>query len=140
MAASLGVPNLFTGLVFPPVGDSMLDQYLGAAILLVIAAAIAIGMVVGTSILGPKRRFADKEEPFECGETQIVSPYQRFSVKFYLVAVLFILFDIEAVFLFPWAILYQRLGWFGLIEMILFLLILGVGLAYVWIRGGLDWE
>ncbi|QPJ62827.1 MAG: NAD(P)H-quinone oxidoreductase subunit 3 [Candidatus Nitronauta litoralis] len=118
----------------------MLEQYLGVAILMVIAAAIAIGMVVSTTLLGPKRRFADKDEPFECGESQIVSPYQRFSVKFYLVAVLFILFDIEAVFLFPWAVLYQRLGWFGLIEMILFLLILGVGLMYVWIRGGLDWE
>ena len=118
----------------------MLEQYLGVAILLAIASAIAIGMVVATTLLGPKRSFADKDEPFECGESQIVSPYQRFSVKFYLVAVLFILFDIEAVFLFPWAVLYQRLGWFGLVEMILFLLILGVGLMYVWIRGGLDWE
>ncbi len=79
-------------------------------------------------------------EPFECGESQIVSPYQRFSVKFYLVGVLFILFDIEAVFLFPWAILYKRLGLFGLVEMLLFLIILGIGLMYVWIRGGLDWE
>ncbi len=118
----------------------MLEQYLGVAILMAIAAAIAIGMVVATTFLGPKRSFADKDEPFECGESQIVSPYQRFSVKFYLVAVLFILFDIEAVFLFPWAVLYQRLGWFGLIEMIVFLLILGVGLMYVWVRGGLDWE
>lgn len=118
----------------------MLDQYLGAAILFVMASAIAIGMVVGTSILGPKHRFADKEEPFECGESQIVSPYQRFSVKFYMVAVLFILFDIEAVFLFPWAVLYQRLGLFGLVEMIVFLIILGIGLMYVWVRGGLDWE
>ena len=118
----------------------MLETYTGAAILLVISTAIAVGMVVATSILGPKREFADKMEPFECGESPIVSPYQRFSVKFYLVAVLFILFDIEAVFLFPWAILYKRLGLFGLIEMTVFLVILGVGLMYVWIRGGLDWE
>ncbi|CAI2718695.1 NADH-quinone oxidoreductase subunit A [Nitrospina watsonii] len=118
----------------------MLETYTGAAILLLFATVIAVGMVVATSLLGPKREFADKMEPFECGESQIVSPYQRFSVKFYLVAVLFILFDIEAVFLFPWAILYKKLGLFGLVEMILFLIILGIGLMYVWIRGGLDWE
>lgn len=118
----------------------MLESYTGAAILFLISTGIAVGMLVATSILGPKHKFADKMEPFECGESQIVSPYQRFSVKFYLVAVLFILFDIEAVFLFPWAILYKQLGWFGLIEMVVFLLILSVGLMYVWIRGGLDWE
>ena len=118
----------------------MLESYTGAAILLLISTGIAVGMVVATTLLGPKREFADKMEPFECGESQIVSPYQRFSVKFYLIAVLFILFDIEAVFLFPWAIIYKMLGMFGLIEVIVFLIILGVGLTYVWIRGGLDWE
>lgn len=118
----------------------MLASYTGAAILLLMATGISVGMLVATSILGPKREFPDKMEPFECGESQIVSPYQRFSVKFYLVAVLFILFDIEVVFLFPWAIIYKKLGLFGLIEMLVFLLILGVGLMYVWIRGGLDWE
>ncbi len=97
-------------------------------------------MVVATSLLGPKKKFAEKMEPFECGETQIVSPRQRFSVKFYLVAVLFILFDIEAVFLFPWAILYKKLGLFGLVEMMAFIFILGIGLFYVWKRGGLQWE
>lgn len=119
---------------------SMLESYTGAAILFFMSVAIAVGMLVATSVLGPKRKFADKMEPFECGESQIVSPYQRFSVKFYLVAVLFILFDIEAVFLFPWAIIYKQLGLFGLIEMVVFIVILGIGLMYVWIRGGLDWE
>ena len=79
-------------------------------------------------------------EPFECGESPLVSPHQRFSVKFYLVAVLFVLFDIEAIFFFPWAILFRRLGLFGFVEMLLFILILGIGLLYVWKRGGLDWE
>lgn len=118
----------------------MLEQYLGAALMLLMATGIAVGMVVMTSILGPKRHFADKMEPFECGESQLVSPHQRFSVKFYLVAVLFVLFDIEAVFFFPWAILYKKLGVFGFVEMLLFIVILGVGLLYVWRRGGLDWE
>ena len=118
----------------------MLGEYSGVIILLGFAAMIAVGMVMATSILGPKRKFAQKMEPFECGETQLVSPRQRFSVKFYLVAVLFILFDIEAVFLFPWAILYRQLGVFGFVEMFLFIFILGIGLAYVWLRGGLEWE
>ena len=118
----------------------MLDSYLGAGIMLLMAIGIAVGMVVMTSILGPKREFADKMEPFEFGESQLVSPHQRFSVKFYLVAVLFVLFDIEAVFFFPWAILFKQLGLFGFIEMLVFILILGVGLLYVWVRGGLDWE
>ena len=118
----------------------MLEQYFGSALLLLFAVGIASGMVLLTSILGPKHHFADKAEPFECGESPLVSPFQRFSVKFYLVAVLFILFDIEAVFLFPWAILYKKLGLFGFVEMFIFLVILGVGLLYVWKKGGLDWE
>ena len=118
----------------------MLEEYIGVVLMLFMAIGIAVGMVVLTSILGPKRYFPDKMEPFECGESQLVSPHQRFSVKFYLVAVLFVLFDIEAVFFFPWAVLFRRLGIFGFIEMSLFILILGVGLLYVWKRGGLDWE
>ena len=118
----------------------MLNEYTGMVLLMLFAVAISVGMVIATTLLGPKREFAQKMEPFECGETQLVSPRQRFSVKFYLVAVLFILFDIEAVFLFPWAILYKRLGLFGFVEMFLFIFILGIGLAYVWLRGGLDWE
>jgi NADH-quinone oxidoreductase subunit A len=118
----------------------VLEEYIGAFILLGFAVAIAVGMVAATTILGPKKKFADKMEPFECGESQIVSPHQRFSVKFYLIAVLFILFDVEVVFLFPWAVIYKKLGLFGLFEMIVFLIILGVGLVYVWKKGGLDWE
>lgn len=118
----------------------MLEEYIGVALMLLMAIGVAGGMVLMTSILGPKRYFPDKMEPFECGESQLVSPHQRFSVKFYLVAVLFVLFDIEAVFFFPWAILFRRLGVFGFIEMLLFIIILGVGLLYVWKRGGLDWE
>ena len=118
----------------------MLTEYIGVVVMLLMAIGIAVGMVFMTSILGPKRYFIDKMEPFECGESQLVSPHQRFSVKFYLVAVLFVLFDIEAVFFFPWAVLFKRLGVFGFVEMLLLIIILGVGLLYVWKRGGLDWE
>ena len=105
-----------------------------------LAVLTAVGMVTLTSILGPKKDFPDKSEPFACGKSPIGDPRQRFSVKFYLTAVLFILFDIEAVFLYPWAAIYRRLGWFGLIEMLLFIAILGVGLLYVWKKGALKWE
>jgi len=116
------------------------EQYLGVILLFIIALAAIGGMMITTSILGPKKKFADKMEPFECGESPIVSPRQRFSVKFYLVAVLFLLFDIESVFIYPWAVLFRKLGMFGFIEMFIFLLILGLGLLYVWKKGALEWE
>ncbi len=120
--------------------NTMLDQYLGVLIMFVLAAGTAIGMITAASILGPKKSFPDKMEPFECGKSPIVSPRQRFSVKFYMTAVLFILFDIEAVFLYPWAVLFKKLGWFGFIEMLLFITVLGIGLLYVWKKGALKWE
>jgi NADH-quinone oxidoreductase subunit A len=80
----------------------MLAEYSGVLLILAIGLIVAIGMLSLHQLLSPKREFASKLEPFECGETQIVSPRQRFSVKFYMVAMLFILFDVEAVFLYPW--------------------------------------
>jgi NADH-quinone oxidoreductase subunit A len=80
----------------------MLAEYSGVLLILVIGLTVAIGMLALHQLLSPKREFASKLDPFECGETQIVSPRQRFSVKFYMVAMLFILFDVEAVFLYPW--------------------------------------
>ena len=118
----------------------MLDSYLGAGIMLFMAATIAVGMVLMTSILGPKREFADKMEPFECGESQLVSPHQRFSVKFYLIAVLFVLFDIEAVFLFPWAVIYLKSGSMVFYEMLIFIGILFFGIVYSWRKGVLQWR
>ena len=119
----------------------MLQNYLPVLMLFVTATGFA-GMTLLVSVLLGKTGTTNavKDSAYECGMLPVGDGQARFSVKFYLVAVLFILFDIEAVFLFPWAILFKRLGMFGLIEMILFLLILGVGLTYVWIRGGLDWE
>jgi NADH-quinone oxidoreductase subunit A len=90
--------------------------------------------------LGPKRVLRVKMEPFECGVEPVANPRRRFSVKFYLVAMLFILFDIEAVFLYPWAVLFRDLGWFGFIEMMIFVIIVAVGLLFVWKKGALDWE
>lgn len=118
----------------------MMPEYLGVLLLFIMAVGAIAGMMIATSIVGPKKIFADKIEPFECGESPIVSPKQRFSVKFYVVAVLFLLFDIEVVFLYPWAALFRKLGLFGYIEMLIFILILGIGLLYVWKKGALEWE
>jgi NADH-quinone oxidoreductase subunit A len=117
-----------------------MNEYIPALIMLVLAAATAVGMLVATSLIGPKKQFADKMEPFECGESPIVSPKLRFSVKFYLVALFFVIFDIEAVFLYPWAVLFRELGMFGFVEMMIFIAILTIGLIYVWRRGALEWE
>lgn len=117
-----------------------MNQYIPVLIFLVIAAATAVGMIVATTLIGPKKSFPEKMEVFECGESPIVSPKLRFSVKFYLVALFFVIFDIEAVFVYPWAVLFKDLGMFGFIEMMVFLAILSVGLLYVWRRGALEWD
>lgn len=118
----------------------MMNEYIAILIMIALAAATSIGILVATSLIGPKKSFPEKMEPFECGESQLVSPRLRFSVKFYLVALFFVIFDIEAVFLYPWAVLFKELGLFGFVEMMIFIAVLAVGLIYVWKRGALEWE
>lgn len=98
----------------------------------------AVMMVLGAR-LGPRRPNAAKSVPYEAGIDPPTSAAQRFPVRFYLVAVSFLLFDIEAVFLFPWAVRFEALGWFGFWAMSIFIGILVLGLAYEWRKGGLDW-
>jgi NADH-quinone oxidoreductase subunit A len=117
-----------------------MNQYIPILIMLGLATATAVSLLVATTLIGPKKKFAEKMQPFECGEEQLVSPRMRFSVKFYLVALLFVIFDIEAVFLYPWAVLYKDLGLFGFVEMGVFIAILAFGLIYVWKRGALEWD
>jgi len=118
----------------------MLNQYIPVLLMIVVAAGVAGVMLFLSQGIGPKVRFREKMEPFECGENQIVSPKQRFSVRFYLIAMLFIVFDIEAVFLFPWSVIFRPLGVFGFVEMMTFIFILAAGLVYVWKKGALEWE
>ncbi len=118
----------------------MLGAYLPIIMLMLVALAFGLGSVVVSSIVGQKKRTALKLAPYECGCEPIGTARERFSIKFYLIAMLFILFDIEAVFLYPWAILYKKLGLFGLVEMGLFIVILFVGYIYVWKKGALEWE
>ena len=117
----------------------MLAEYSGVLITLVIALLIAGGLLTAQVFAGPKRRFAEKLEPFECGERQIVSPRQRFAVKFYLVAILFVVFDVEAMFFYPWAVVFRELGVPGLLAMAVFTVPLVVGLFYEWMKGALEW-
>jgi NADH-quinone oxidoreductase subunit A len=117
----------------------MLAEYTGVLVILVVGMVIA-GAMLGIHLwLGPRRVFGEKLEPFECGETQIVSPRRRYAVKFYMVAILFVVFDVEAIFFYPWGAVFQQLGWFGFGAMFVFTIPLVVGLAYEWMKGGLEW-
>ncbi len=117
-----------------------MNQYIPVLLMGVVALGIAGAMLGLAELLGPRLTFREKMEPFECGENQIVSPKRRFSVRFYLIAMFFIIFDIEVVFLFPWAVIFRRLGMFGFVEMMIFILMLAAGLVYVWKKGALEWE
>ena len=105
-----------------------------------IVIALGAGILLASRLLGPRRIVAAKLDAYECGVPQIGSPRQRLSVHFYLAAILFILFDIETVFLIPWAVLFRHLAVPGLIEMGIFLAVVGFGLVYIWRRGALEWE
>jgi NADH-quinone oxidoreductase subunit A len=116
------------------------SQYAALGLFFALNAGLVVIFLTLTSVLGPKLRFPEKQEPFECGEHQLGSPYQRLNVKFYMVAVSFIIFDVEMVFLYPWAVAFRDLGWFGFWTMLVFVALLAIGLAYEWLKGGLDWN
>lgn len=117
----------------------MLGEFSGVLLIVALAFVVAAGMLGAHRLLGPKREFEEKLDPFECGEKQIVSPHQRFSVKFYLVAMLFVIFDLEAVFFYPFGALFRELGWFGFAAISVFTVPLVVGLLYEWRKGALEW-
>jgi NADH-quinone oxidoreductase subunit A len=117
-----------------------MTEYLGIVVALVLAAAFAAANIVLASVLGPKKPSPVKSEPFECGQAPFSIPAGRLSIKFYLTAILFVLFDVELVFLYPWAVAYQGLGILGLAEMGIFLGILMVGFFYAWDNGALEWQ
>jgi NADH-quinone oxidoreductase subunit A len=117
-----------------------LDEYLPVAVAIALAGLTGVVLLVLSSVLGPKKRSAVKSAPFECGSVTVGSARQRFAVKFYVVGLLFIVFDLETVFFYPWAVQLRTLGWFGFAEMFVFAATLVLGLVYVWRRGALDWE
>ncbi|MGW8249207.1 MAG: NADH-quinone oxidoreductase subunit A [Anaerolineales bacterium] len=118
----------------------MLTDYLPIAVLLVVSTVLAILVVVIGHLFGPRRPTQRKSAPYESGMAPFGPGTRRMPVRFYLIAVLFILFDIEVVFFLPWAIVFRSLGLFGLIEMVIFVLILLVGYIYAWKKGALEWE
>jgi NADH-quinone oxidoreductase subunit A len=118
----------------------MLTDYLPIAVLIILATGLA-GLVVAIGhLFGPRRPTERKSLPYESGMTPIGPGARRMPIHFYLVAVLFILFDIEVVFFLPWAITFRKLGLYGLIQMLVFVVILLVGYVYAWKKGALEWE
>lgn len=115
-------------------------EYVAIALMIVLATLIALIAIGLGTLFGPKKDTAEKSMPYESGMTPYGEGTRRMPVRFYLVAVLFILFDIEVVFFLPWAITFRQLGLFGLIEMIIFIVILLVGYVYAWKKGALEWE
>lgn len=118
----------------------MPQEYIPIAILLILATVIAVGVVAVGHLLGPKKPTARKSAPYESGMVPIGPGTRRMPVRFYLIAVLFILFDIEVVFFLPWAVVLRELKLFGLIEMLIFIAILLVGYVYAWKKGALEWQ
>ena len=118
----------------------MLDPYLGILILALIGVLNAAAMMGVSHLLGSNRPTSVKRTPYESGITPLGSTRERFSVNFYLVAMLFIVLDIETLFLIPWAAVFREFGLAGLIEVTVFLAVLGVGLVYAWKKGALEWD
>ncbi len=117
-----------------------MNEYLGIAVAFLLAGGITGAMVVLASTLGKKKPSPVKPEPFECGMDPFSLPGGTLAIKFYLTAILFILFDVELVFLYPWAVVYRELGMLGLVEMGVFLGVLMVGFVYAWDNGALNWK
>ena len=122
----------------------MLDQYFGdyitVAAFVAMGAIVVGGSVLASSLIRPNKPTKVKSETYECGIDPIGDARLRFSMKFFIIAIIFLVFDIEVIFLYPWAVLFRKLGLFGLIEMGIFIVILIIGLFYVWKRGALEWE
>lgn len=118
----------------------MLTEFGRVFIFFIIGAVFVVGGLVTAWLLRPKRWYPGKLTSYECGEEPVGDTRVKFNIRFYVVALIFLIFDVEVAFLFPWALVYQRLGMFAFIEMTVFLLILFVGYAYVWAKGDLDWD
>ncbi len=118
----------------------MLRSYLPAIVFLVLGGAVGVTFAVLNSVIGPRRATPQKQDPYECGLPSEIKSGMRFGISFYLIAMLFILFDIEVVFLYPIAVELRAYGTFALTETIVFILLLFVAFVYVWRRGALEWR
>ncbi|HEY2131564.1 MAG TPA: NADH-quinone oxidoreductase subunit A [Acetobacteraceae bacterium] len=118
----------------------VLAEYFPILVFIVLAAVIAIAMVGGSLLAARQKPYAEKLSAYECGFDAFDDARRRFDVRFYLVAILFIIFDLEVAFLFPWAVSLADIGMLGFLSMIGFLVVLTVGFIYEWCKGALDWE
>ena len=122
----------------------MLESYFPILLFLLVGAGVGVGGIVSSGVLarltGSQNPDSEKLSPYECGFEAFEDARMKFDVRYYLVAILFILFDLEIAFLFPWAVVLQEIGWFGLVSMLIFLGILVVGFIYEWKKGALEWE
>jgi NADH-quinone oxidoreductase subunit A len=117
-----------------------MQGWLSILLLTLLGVAFAVGSIVIAFFLGPRKWTAEKEAPYECGMPPVGDARERHSVKFYLVAMIFLLFDIEVAFLYPWAMAIRDLRWIGFVQVLVFFAILVAGYAYVWKKGVLDWN
>lgn len=120
--------------------STYLDNYGGLLLMFILAGGLAGVLIVASTVVGRHKRTREKDQPYECGIRPTGDARQPFSVHFYMVALVFILFDIEAIFLYPWALVYHDLKVFGFVEMLLYIIILFVGYIYLWKKGALDWN
>jgi NADH-quinone oxidoreductase subunit A len=118
----------------------VIAQYWPVLLFIAVAAGLGIVLLVVGLLAGPRRPESEKLSPYECGFEAFEDARARFDVRYYLLAILFIIFDLEIAFLFPWAVVFKQIGLTALVEMALFLLLLVVGFAYVWKKGALEWE
>ena len=118
----------------------MLAEYFPVLLFMVVSAIIGVALIAIGNVLGPKRPTAEKDSPYECGFEAFEDARMRFDVRYYLIAILFIVFDLEIAFVLPWATVFSKLGLQGLVEMGMFLGLLVLGFVYVWKKGALEWE
>ena len=115
-------------------------HFLPVVVFLLLGTAVGVGMLVFSRLVSPRRPYPEKLLTYESGITPFMDAHQKFSIRYYLIAMLFLIFDIEAVFLYPWAVAYNKIGLYGLLEMVIFVIILFVGYLYAWRKGALEWE
>ena len=120
--------------------ESLLAGYLPIAVFIAIAGGIALVMVVASLLAARQKPYAEKLSAYECGFNAFDDARMKFDVRFYLVAILFIIFDLEVAFLFPWAVVAKEIGWFGFWSMMTFLGVLTIGFIYEWNKGALEWD
>ena len=125
------------GLLQQEISYGTLYVYVGIFMLLI--SGFVASVLVLARLISPSRRSSTKAQNYETGETTVTDPWRPFPVRYYVFALLFLIFDVEAAFLYPWAVIYRELGLYGFVEMVIFVLILGVGLVYAWKKGALKW-